>query len=71
MSGERDFLNLRRVLIAPAQEDAEVRVLALVEFPRFRGHLSAWSALSGWAGRMRRYAEGIEFSEAVLAGVPA
>jgi hypothetical protein len=42
-----------------------------VECPRFGGHLSAWSALSGWAGRMRRYAKGIELSQAVLAGVPA
>jgi hypothetical protein len=42
-----------------------------LEFPRFRGHLSAWSALSDWAGRMRHHAEGIELSEAVLAGVPA
>jgi hypothetical protein len=42
-----------------------------LECPRFGGHLSAWSALSGWAGRMRRYAEGIELSQAVLAGVPA
>jgi hypothetical protein len=45
--------------------------LSVMEFPRFRGHLSAWSALSGWAGRMRRYAEGIELSEAVYVGVPA
>jgi transposase InsO family protein len=29
-------------------------VLGTLEFPRFRGHLSAWSALSGWAGRTRR-----------------
>ena len=42
-----------------------------VECPRFGGHLIAWSALSGWAGRMVRYAKGIELSEAVSAGVPA
>jgi hypothetical protein len=35
------------------------------------GHLSAWSALSGWAGRMLRHAKGIELSQAVSAGVPA
>src|SRR4051812_49197541 len=42
-----------------------------LECPRFGGQLSAWSALSGWAGRMLRYAKGIEFQEAVPAGVPA
>ena len=42
-----------------------------LEFPRFCGHLSAWSVLSGQAGRMARYAEGIESSEAVSGGVPA
>ncbi len=43
----------------------------LMECPRFGGHLSAWSALSGWAGRMRHHAKGIELSQAVPAGVPA
>src|SRR5262249_55622843 len=42
-----------------------------VECPRFGGHLSAWSALSGRAGRMACHAKGIEFSEAVSAGVSA
>lgn len=42
-----------------------------MECPRFRGQLSAWSALSGWAGRMLRHAKGIELQEAVSAGVPA
>ena len=42
-----------------------------VEFPRFRGHLSAWSPVSGQAGRMRHHATGIELQEAVPAGVPA
>ena len=48
------------------------RVFALeLECPRFRGRLSAWSALSGWAGRIVRHAKGIELQEAVRAGVPA
>jgi transposase len=38
-----------------------------VECPRFRGHLSAWSALSDRAGGMRHHAKGIEPSEAVSA----
>ncbi len=42
-----------------------------LEFPRFRGHLRAWSAVSGLAGRIVRHAKGIEFQEAVSAGVPA
>ena len=42
-----------------------------VECPRFRGHLSAGSALSDLAGRMGHHAKGIEFQEAVPAGVPA
>jgi hypothetical protein len=42
-----------------------------LECPRFGGHLIAWSALSGWAGRMARYAKGIELQEAVHVGVPA
>ena len=42
-----------------------------MECPRFRGHLSAWSAMSGLAGRIVRHAKGIEFQEAVSAGVPA
>jgi len=42
-----------------------------LECPRFGGQLSAWSALSGWAGRMRRHAKGIELSQAVPAGVSA
>lgn len=43
----------------------------MVECPRFGGHLSAWSAVSGWAGRMGRSAKGLEPSEAVSAGVSA
>jgi hypothetical protein len=50
---------------------AQTRISLALECPRFGGHLSAWSALSGWAGRMRRYAKGIELSQAVPAGVPA
>jgi hypothetical protein len=42
-----------------------------LECPRFRGHLSAWSALSDRAGRMRHHAKGIELPEAVSAGVSA
>lgn len=42
-----------------------------VECPRLGGHLSAWSAMSGWAGRIVRYAKGIELQEAVPAGVSA
>src|SRR3954449_3324181 len=42
-----------------------------MECPRFGGQLSAWSALSGWAGRMLRHAKGIELQEAVPVGVPA
>jgi hypothetical protein len=42
-----------------------------LECPRFCGRLSAWSALSGWAGRIVRHAKGIELQEAVPAGVPA
>jgi hypothetical protein len=42
-----------------------------VECPRFRGHLSAGSALSDLAGRMRHHAKGIELQEAVPAGVSA
>jgi hypothetical protein len=55
----------------PTAVDPSSDYYAYLECPRFGGHLSAWSALSGWAGRMRRYAEGIELSQAVLAGVPA
>jgi hypothetical protein len=43
----------------------------VVECPRFGGHLRAWSAVSGQAGRMRHHATGIELSEAVPAGVSA
>ena len=32
-------------------------------------HLSAWSAVYGWGGKMGRYAEGIELSEAVGTGL--
>ena len=42
-----------------------------LECPRFGGHLSAWSALSGWAGRIVRHAKGIELQEAVPVGVSA
>jgi hypothetical protein len=65
---EDDFelmlVNARHVKQVPGRKTG-------MECPRFGGHLSAWSALSGWAGRMRRYAKGIELSQAVLAGVPA
>src|SRR5438034_10765861 len=43
----------------------------VVECPRLHGHLSAGSAVSGLAGRMRHHAKGIELQEAVPAGVPA
>ena len=33
-----------------------------LECPRLGGHLSAWSAQSDRAGRMRRHAKGIELS---------
>jgi hypothetical protein len=52
------------------EEIQEIRH-AMVECPRFGGHLSAWSAVSGWAGRIVRHAKGIELQEAVRAGVPA
>ena len=42
-----------------------------VKRPRFRGHLSAWSAVSGRAGRIVRHATGIELPEAVSVGVQA
>ncbi len=42
-----------------------------LECPRFGGHLSTWSVLSGQAGRMSGHAKGIELPEAVPAGVPA
>ena len=42
-----------------------------LECPRFGGHLRAWSAVSGRAGRIVRYATGIESSEAVSVGVSA
>jgi hypothetical protein len=39
-----------------------------MECPRFGGHLSAWSAVSGVAGRIVCHAKGIELQEAVPAG---
>jgi hypothetical protein len=50
---------------------ASRRMAPQLECPRFRGHLSAGSASSGLAGRMRHHAKGIELSEAVSAGVSA
>jgi len=46
-------------------------LIKTLECPRFRGHLSAWSALSDLAGRMRHHAKRIELPEAVPAGVSA
>jgi hypothetical protein len=51
--------------------DYEGGTVNKVECPRFRGHLSAWSALSGLAGRIVRHAKRIELQEAVPAGVSA
>src|SRR6184192_2523874 len=42
-----------------------------LECPRFRGHLSAWSAQSDQARRMSAHAKGIELPEAVPARVSA
>jgi hypothetical protein len=60
-----------KLATAPGRAEAFGQCRHYMECPRFCGHLSAWSAVSGWAGRIVRHAEGIELQEAVPAGVPA
>ena len=67
LTGLADLLRLDR----ETEKFRTTLIHGIVECPRFGGHLSAWSALSGWAGRMRCYAKGIELQEAVSVGVPA
>ena len=68
---ERLRLRLPRIEDAPDLLGALADPEASLEFPRFGGHLSAGSAVSDLAGRMRHHAKGIELQEAVSAGVSA
>jgi hypothetical protein len=52
---------------AAMQTEPTLNPSPALEFPCFRGHLSAGSAVSDLAGRMRHHAKGIELQEAVPA----
>jgi hypothetical protein len=59
-------VRLRPVRLNPQTGEEEE-----MECPRFRGHLSAWSAQSDLAERIVHHATGIELPEAVHVGVSA